>query len=381
MTLDPNEPLVAGQTVLWSPTAQACWDQMKLYHGVHKIEFDQPEPITDVLNSFQLDAKATFPPGTVLFGGDDSPQRRAMIRAELMKKAGPNAAKLIGDFRPPGDISPPEKPEIPTVKHYRLKSALFVSCLAHAPKFGSGFSRGQGRRAFTCADGKKLMVRGFGAHTQDAAQLGTELVVLADDLQGGQVLRLPFLTQSEEMQDYLILARKPGTKTLGDAMKWARDTMKSPIAPQRAIQHQGRWWRYTAQLTPLDHFWMPNLKTTLVCDHTELINETYLSTPVMEDTFTYFWRIIEAQQMLSFKLNETGAMTQMVFKVSPDFESMSSGGAAGVPQTEMTPLAELPEWPKKFTFDQPFLAALWRKDAAWPYLACWVDSAEVVDLE
>lgn len=371
MTLNPDEALVNGQSVIWSPSAQACWDQMKLYHGVQKIEFDKPEPITDVLNTFQLNVMATFPPGTVIYGGDDSPQRRSLIRAELMKKVGPNAAKLIGDFRPPGQIGP---------NHFRIKSALFVSCIAHAPKFPTGFNRDQGRRAFTSADGKKLMLRGFGAHEAQAAQLGEGLVVLADDLQGGQVLRLPFIAQNEQMKDYLILVRKPGMKMLGDAMKWARDAMESPIIPERAVQHQGRWWRYTHQLTANDHFWMPKLKTTLVCDHTELIGKTYLSTPVMEDGFRYYWRIIEAQQMLSFKLNETGALTQMVFKVAPDFEAM--GGAAGVfEKTPPKPLADLPEWPKKFTFDQPFLAALWRKDADWPYLACWVDSAEVVDLE
>ena len=376
MTLNPDEAVVEGRSVIWSPLAQACWDQMKLYHGVQKIEFDKPEPITDVLNTFQLNAMATFPPGTVIYGGDDSPQRRSMIRAELMKKAGPNAAKLIGDFRPPGDISPPDRPGT----HYRIKSALFISCLAHAPKFGSGFSRDQGRRAFTCGDGKKLMLRGFGAHEAQAAQLGEGLVVLADDLQGGQVLRLPFIAQNEQTKDYLILVRKRGLKTLGEAMKCASDAIKSPITPERAVQHQGRWWRYSNQLTSIDHFWMPMLKTTLVCDHTELIGKTYLSTPVMEDGFRYFWRIIEAQQMLSFKLNETGAMTQMVFKVAPDFEAM--GGAPGLSgKTPPKPLAELPEWPKTFTFDQPFLAALWREDADWPYLACWVDSAEVLDLE
>lgn len=372
MTLNPNEPFKPGQALVWSPSAQACWDQMRLYHGLKKIEFDDHDPITDVLNGDTVDFKATFPPGTVIYGGDDSPERRASIRAELMKKAGPQAAKLIGDFRPPGQIGE---------DHYRLKSALFVSCISHAPKFPIGFTRDQGRRAFHVSEGQKLMLRGFGAHDVQASQLGDGFVVLADDLQGGHVLRLAFMPEGEESMDALILVQKPGLKTLGDMLKWARDSIQSPIAPQRAIQYDGRWWRYTHQLTGSDTFWMPKLKVSLVCDHTELIDKTYLRTPIPGTQYTTFWRIIEAQQMLNFRLGEVGAMTQMVFKVAPDFESMGGGGAGTGEQPKGMSLASLPEWPKQFTLDKPFLAALWRKGADWPYLACWVDSGLMVDLE
>lgn len=369
MTLNPDEKLVAGQSVLWSPTGQACWDQMKLYHGVSKIEFDEPEPITDVLNNFKLDVATTFPPGTVIYGGDDTPQRREEIRAKLLKMAGPLAAKLLGDFRPPGQVG---------IDHHRIKSALFVSCVSHAPKFPTGFARDEGRRGFTCADGDKLMVRGFHVSGEKAALLGDEVQVLADDMQGGQVISLAFAPQGEGMEDSLILARKPGLKTLGEAMQWVRDARKSPIESRRAVQYQGRWWRYTHQLTSLDTFWMPKLKVNLVCDHTELVNKTYLRTPIPESGYQSFWHIVEAQQMLSFKLGESGAMTTMVFKVPVDFESMGGSGVAG----DILPgqkIDTLPEWPKRLHFDGPFLAALWRKGAEWPYLACWVDSADVVE--
>ncbi len=371
MTLDPNESLKPGQTLIWSPTAQACWDQMRLYHGLKKIHFDEPDPITDVLNGAEVDVASTFPPGTVIYGGDDSPERRAMIRAELQKKAGPLAAKMIGEFRPPGQIG---------INHYRLKSALFVSCIAHAPKFPVGFDRDRGERAFHCADGKKIMVRGFGAHDVQAGQIGNGLVVLADDLKGGHVLRLPFMPEGKESVGGLILIQKPGMKTLGELLKWARDSISAPMKPQRAFQHDGRWWRYTHQLNQNDTFWMPKLKASLVCDHAELINKTYLRAPVPESSFIIHWKIVEAQQMLNFSLDEAGAMTQMIFKVPPDFEAMGgSGGSVELPKGMA--MAALPEWPKRFTFDKPFLAALWRKGAEWPYLACWVDSGMMMDQE
>jgi len=100
-TLDPDEIIAPGTSLLWSPTAQAAWDQMKDYHHVKAIELEPHSHLADVLNRFVWDDAATLPDGTVIFGGDDSEERRKEIRAVLLKRVGPNAAAMIGPFQPP----------------------------------------------------------------------------------------------------------------------------------------------------------------------------------------------------------------------------------------------------------------------------------------
>ncbi|MCW0217806.1 MAG: hypothetical protein OJI67_05745, partial [Prosthecobacter sp.] len=96
LTLNPDEPITAGTSLLWSPSGQAAWDAMRMFHGVERLELVPPTPIADVLNDFQWDAASVLPAGTVVFGGEDSVARRAEIREELRKKVGPKAAAMIG---------------------------------------------------------------------------------------------------------------------------------------------------------------------------------------------------------------------------------------------------------------------------------------------
>ncbi|MCW0218501.1 MAG: hypothetical protein OJI67_09290, partial [Prosthecobacter sp.] len=260
----------------------------------------------------------------------------------------------------------------------RVKSALFVSCLSHAPKFPVSFLPDTEMQIFSCSNQRQVFTRGFGAQGKMAEEMGDALVVQADDLKGSFVLRLPFLKNENELPDALILAQKPGLKTLGEGIEWMRQSLKNPIPAVGVVEHQGRHWSYFHHLSSSDQFWMPKLNTTLACDYGELIGKTYLHQNHPETQTETFWFIMEAQQMLSFKLNETGAMTHNVFKVSPDF--LSLGGMGGALPDGVKP-EELPVWPKKFVLNGPFLAALWRKDAEWPYLVCWVDSDEVMELK
>ena len=129
-TLDLGEKFQDGLSLLWSPTGQACWDQMRVFHGVKAIELETPTHIADVLNQFKWDAAKTLPDGTVIYGGDDSEARRKEIREVLRKRVGANAAAMIGPYLPPGRV------DADTV---RLGSALFVSCISHSPRFPVGF--------------------------------------------------------------------------------------------------------------------------------------------------------------------------------------------------------------------------------------------------
>ena len=361
-TLDLGEKFQSGLSLLWSPSGQAAWDQMRAYHHVKAIDLEPPTHIADVLNNFKWDAAKTLPDGTMIYGGDDSEARRIEIREMLRKRVGANAAAMIGPFIPPGRVDE---------NTVRMGSALFVSCISHSPRFPVGFALK--RSVFSFSTGRAAPVQGFGSEGPHAANLGDALEIIADDLKGTVILKLPFYEEAKSRSGFLTLAKIPNLTCLENGIQLVHQALKSPLPADQAIKQNDKWWRYHHHLTAVDRFWMPKLKTTLSCDYGELIGKTYLRQP--GGLGITYWKIREAQQLLSFRLDEQGAMTQAVFKVAADFLS-SSGGAKN--PSDAPKIESLPFLPRVFAFDGPFLAALWMKDAEWPYLACWVDSEEVL---
>lgn len=360
-TLDLDEKFTPGLSLLWSPSGQAVWDEMKAFHKVPAIELEPYTPVADVLNRFQWDAAKTLPDGTLIFSGEDSEQRRNEIRGILQKRMGVHAAAMIGPYLPPAYLGGGVT---------RERTALFVSCLSHSPQFPVTFARSKG--LFRLSDGRQVSAQGLGCKGALAAAYGDAVRVLADDLQGGCILALALSAVEKEKPAFLMLATRPGFGSLGEAVEWMRETLKKPAPADQAVKVGNSWWRWRHELTGSDELCLPFLQTTLACDYGELVGKTYLRQK--NDMGETFWRIREAQQLLSFRLNERGTMTQAVFKVVPDV--LSVGGAPdGVKPPEPK---QLPPLPRRFLFNAPFVASLWIKGAEWPYLACWVDSKKVL---
>ena len=362
-TLDPAEAFKPDTSLFWSPTAQAAWDQLKAYHGVKAIELKPHTPVADVMNGFTWDAAKTLPDGTVVYGGDDSEMLRDQIRQMLRQKVGANAAAMIGPYQPPGPVN-----ETTT----RLHSALFVSCLSHAPRFPASFK--VSRAPFRLSNGQKPWVTGFGCQKDETLAHFDVVHVLADDRRGSFLLKIGFFTGEKARPEFMLIGTKPQMSNLAEAIEWMKLALKHPLPVDQAVRHQNAWWRYHNQLTPADVFWMPKLKTTLACDFGELIGKRYLEQTLPNGLKTW-WQIGEAQQLLVFHLDEEGALAQAVFKVAPDFLSQAGEGTPGPRPADPT---KLPPRPRRFVFDQPFVMTLWMKGAEWPYLASWVDSEDVL---
>jgi hypothetical protein len=357
-TLDPSEEFRPGVSLFWSPTGQAAWDQLRGYHGVKEINLEPHTPVAQVLNNFQWDAAKTLPDGTVVFGGEDSNEFRERIRSELRRKVGANAAAMIGPFAPPGFVDNTTT---------RLGSALFVSCISHAPRFPASFR--PSKAVFKHSGDKHPLVAGFGCQKSETTAHFDVVEIIADDFKGSYILKLTFFTGEKERPEFMLVGLRPGLKSLAEGVEWMKAGMKKPLPVDQAVQYNNAWWRYHNQLTPEDHFWMPKLKTTFSCDFGELIGKTYLRQPVPGGET--FWKIREAQQMLSLRLDEHGVLAQAVFKIPPDFLMSGGGVAANAKPNDPT---KLPFLPRSFLFNSPFIATLWMKGAEWPYLACWIDS-------
>jgi hypothetical protein len=193
--------------------------------------------------------------------------------------------------------------------------------------------------------------------------------VLADDLKGTTVVKLTLHSETPGLSQSLILLQHPQLNNIDQGISLIRDAIKNPLPARRAIEVGEKTWRYTHQLLEGDRFWMPYLKTSLLVDFTDLIGRSHLrrANPNQRHGFTE-WKIQEAQQFLHLNLSHEGVLAEAVFKISPDFLTVE-----GVGTKPAVNINELPEYPKNFIFNKPFLATLWLKDADWPYLACWVD--------
>lgn len=264
-TLDLDEKFTPGLSLLWCPSGQAVWDEMKAFHKVPAIELEPYTPVADVLNRFQWDAAKTLPDGTLIFSGEDSEQRRNEIRETLRRRIGAHAAAMIGPYLPPAYLGGGVT---------RERTALFVSCLSHSPQFPLTFAKSKG--LFRLSDGRQVSVQGLGCKGAPAAAYGDAVQVLADDLQGGCILRLALSGVEKEKPAFLLVAMRPRLGSLGEAVTWMRETLKKPAPADQAVKVRNSWWRWSNELTGSDELWLPFLQTTLACGYGELVGKTYL---------------------------------------------------------------------------------------------------------
>jgi hypothetical protein len=358
MTLDYAEAFKPGVSLIWSPCGQAAWDMMKRFYKVDDIPVDPPSRSADVLNAFQWEPAKVLPPGTYVFGGIDSPSVRHEVRDQVRRIAGPHAASMIGDFQSPGQVA---------TGVTRLASALFVSCLAQKTVFPGRFIPDVKPQIFGSTKSHTNLAKGFGCQGARSATYDRNFIVLKDDLKGTSVVQLVLHSDVEGLSQSLILLQHPDLTSLEQGMNVIREAIKNPLPPVSIVEASGKSWRYTHQLLEGDRFWMPYLKASLLCDFTDLVGRSFHRKSENAGSYTE-WRIREAQQFLNLSLGHEGVLVEAVFKIPADFLSVSGG--------ETTPkmdAAKLPDYPKSFIHNQPFLATLWLKDADWPYLACWVD--------
>ncbi len=357
-TLNPDERLRPGFSLLWTPCGQAAWDMMRQFHKVDAIELDPPSPSANVMNTFKWDAAKVLPPGTFVFGGMDSPAVRLHVRAQVERIAGRHAAAIIGDYQPPGEIAPGV---------HRLGSALFVSCLAQKTRFPGHFIPDPNRRAFG-SEAAPALVEGFGCAGQRSGTYGDNVIVLKDDLKGTTVLKFTLHSETPGLSQSLMLLQHPNLESIAQGLEVIREAVRNPLPELSVVEASGKSWRYTRHLLVGDQFWMPYLKTNLIFDFADLIGGTYLHKLAANQITTTYWQIREAQQFLHLQLGHEGVLVEAVFKIPVDYLSSSEGSAAAPAD-----LSQLPSYPKNFIYNKPFLATLWLKDADWPYLACWVD--------
>lgn len=366
--LQLDEQFKSASSHLWSATGQSAWDALRAYHKVNKVALEPKSAVADALDDFSWNSATTLPPDTVVFAGEYTKAFADQIRQTLSQKIGKHAADMIG--------APPPLGLDPKTELIRHKAAIMVSALVARPKFPSAFQPDTRARPFTNSQGTSIPVLGFGADGALAAKMGSNVIVLRDDLQNSQIVEFILFTGNNDDRQRLVVARDPRISSFQKGIEVIRQARSQPVPPTRELEVQGRRWRYVNTLTTLDQLWMPELKASILCDYGELIGRTYLHENRDNDDLHHWWQIREAQQFTNLRLEHTGALVESVFKLAPDFQSL----AGGSPKTAASPKPDepLPLYPKRLIFNGPFMASLWRADADLPYLACWIDSEAVL---
>ncbi|QIF00549.1 hypothetical protein G5S37_03110 [Roseimicrobium sp. ORNL1] len=367
-TLDVAETFRDGVSLVWSPNGQAAWDTLKAYHKVDKIVMRPRSVTAEALDAFQLDKGKVLPPDTLIFAEDDSPEFRERIRTALRKQVGERAAQLIEPYQPlrVRQANPPI---------VEIKKALIVTSIAARPRFPNHFVPDASPKVFRDRKGGSYLALGFGAQGKLAASQGDNVRVLTDDLKGQHALRFTFYTGDANDRQCLVLSTPGIHQNLDSALKEVRELLAKERVPTRAVEKDGRRWRYEDIFSTDDVLWLPYFQTTTLCEYPDLSRKKYLESP----DGLMWWELGAVQQLLSMKLNHEGALVESTFKVPATFLSASSAadGSAGA----SVPVEQLPPYPKRFVFDRPFIASFWREGAEWPYLACWIDGPEMLTVK
>src|SRR5262249_8977848 len=135
-------------------------------------------------------------------------------------------------------------------------------------------------------------------------------------------------------------------KTLGDTVNAVQDRIRNATP--------GLGGEYFLEK---ESFMVPDLAFNVVRQYRELIPKHLLNTPWGPDVF-----IGRAQQTIRYMLNESGARRE-----SEVFLGYATEGP------------EIPDKPRRFIFDRPFLLMMKERQAQQPYLVMWIDNAEFME--
>jgi hypothetical protein len=354
-TLDVAEPFRDGVSLVWSPNGQAAWDTLKAYHKVDKIVMNPRSVTAETLDAFKLDKDKVLPPDTLIFAEDDSVEFRERVRAALRKQVGENAARLIEPYEPATLIG--------------VRKALIVTSIAARPRFPSSFIPDANPRSFRDRKGNTSQAYGFGTQGKFAASHGDNVRVLADDLHGQYALRFTFFTGDDKDLQCMVLSTPGSHRDLASALGEIKGFLEKERIPMRAVEKDGKKWRYTDTLSLDDELWLPDLHVTILGEYPDLSGKKYL------ESAGGSWVLGSVRQLLNMRLNHEGALVESTFVVPATFLTSSDGKDASAP------VEQLPLYPKRFIFDRPFIASFWRVGADWPYLACWIDGPEMLTVK
>ena len=313
-------PIKAGENVVFCSTFQLAWNGMKNDIIGEDIRLEKPLGMVRLLNR-GLSTAADVPPGDCVamagYGRDDIAAR---INRELLRKFG-GRAPVVDEGYNHDDV------------------ILAYAFLFKEIRFARPFVAFNKPVTFYGKHGKTA-VAAFGVDfysDRKHRQLRKQAEIVEYHHGREFIVRLI----SEDPDDELILAQVPPEKTLLETVE------KVAWRVARGRSHAAR-----LGLEENDILQVPKVDLSVVHDYAALTG-LYLLNAGFEDYFVY-----RAVQGINFRLDECGAAVRSAAEFA---------------------LKKGPERFRALVFNRPFLLYLKSKNGRYPYLAVWVENAEVLE--
>ncbi len=310
-----EQGITDGKNVLWCATFQLAWNEVASFIG-ESVKMQNPDPAVAILNKQTVGRKDLDKASYVALAGDLRGGIYGKIDAALQ-------AKFEG-------AAVPKLSRSPTIG--RPQDIFAYAYLFKNLEFAVPFEDIDAPLQF-----KTKQVRCFGVGPEKKAPpaMLDQVRVLAYDRQAGTFI-LELVTKAKG--DQLILAKIKPAETLADTISAVIDRKAEATA-----------------MFPHDVLKVPKLNFDVRRRYRELEGRALMiSNPNIAQDLT----ILSALQDIRFQLDEKGARLRS--------ESHIAIGCSAPPRG------------RRFVFDGPFLILMRRKDAKNPYLAMWVDNAELL---
>ena len=333
-----NERFLQGESLLWSPAFQKCWDETAKAVGWESIPLKPETDVVRQLNSFEWKYEETVPGRThfvFVSGTGDSFREKAnkLIKRHFGTAVPPLDEGYFESLLGPEDLaSPPVE-------------MILLSILKHDLNFETSFEKEPESRVFVTGTGAIKTTRFFGSWGEHREKFGGAATIL-NHAPERKAYSLAF--QGASPDELLILVRD-------DSLKSIEDTV---AATRRFLSADSE--RVSNSLTQTDTLLIPEVNLDSFVDLAGNLRG-------LADDGIRKVAIARAGQRIRLKLDQKGAsMVTAAFLIPLTYLSSSGGDDARGPAG------------RRFVFDRPFQLMLWRRGAEWPFLFAHIDADSLV---
>jgi hypothetical protein len=329
----PGENFPAERTVVWTPLFQAAWDRMNSDLEGPPVKVQPPSPLMEKLDSFEWQSGKVMPEGRwKVWSGSATP--------DFVATANREAAQMTGEAEGPFFQVVEQSGE----PRGRLILALLDKELQFIKKLHPSASS---PLVFRGGDGREQPVRFFG---------------VKGDLSGGFSGVVRILHREEESHALQIEAE--GKESLVLYLPTERESFNAACTKLREWRKEGLKGEYGSPMDPglhgKDDLRIPYVALAAKADFQSALPALRFHKGHQEP-----WTIVKAEQRTKFKMTEKGA------KVRAEVELGAEPFGEAPPPPPLTP--------RKFHFDRPFYAFMWRDGAEWPYFGAWIGDDSGMD--
>lgn len=319
-----NAKIAQGKNLLFCSTFQLAWDSLKSGIIKNKVQLSGNPPLAQELNKSAIPQKDISAESYLATAGYKKDGIIGKINKSLKSKFGIEA------------------PSLKESELIRPDDVMAYAFLYKNLKFKKEFEGLTDPIIFN--DGKNsVKVKSFGIkkfeYNDKYAELAKQVCVVYYKNDNDFVIKL----NSTSPKDEIILAKVAPQATLGGTIEGVNKCAANTPGANGSLA-----------LKSGDTLQIPKLDFDILHNYKELEGKGVLNKG-FEDYF-----IAKALQSIRFRLNEKGALLKSEAKIV-----MTKGAFMG-------------EEHKNLVFDKPFLLCLKEKGAKYPYLAIWVDNAELL---